>query len=172
MSHAAAECSVTKVKLGGAVRTHQRRRIETSPQGAWLYAPEGTAVHHDTGELYTRHSSAGVQLLLPGEWWTAWWFADKRWIAVDVTFPVEEVPGGYRYTDLELDLWWRDGDCGIVDQDELKAAVVSGQIDRPTATTAERVAADLRDRLSSDQGFVERGFALLDERLGGPPGML
>ncbi|WP_161606012.1 DUF402 domain-containing protein [Microlunatus speluncae] len=157
--------SVTKIKLDGAVRTHWSRLITAAPPGTWLFAPEGTAVHYDSGELYTKHNTAGVQLLVPGEWWTAWWWQDRRWIGIDVTLPVTETDNGFRYTDLELDLWWRDGDCGIVDQDELREAVDQGRIDSDTATVAERVAAELRQRLRRDREFVEHGFTVLDRNL-------
>lgn len=154
--------SVTKIKLDGAVRTHESRQVATSSDGTWLFAPEGTAVHYDTGEIFTHHNTAGVQLLIPGAWWTAWWWQRRHWIAIDVTLPVIETDEGFRYTDLELDLWWRDGSCGIVDQDELQAAVDHGRLDRTTATTAERIAADLQERLRNDHEFIEYGFAVLD----------
>ena len=160
-----AKRTVTKIKLDGAVRTHRSEQVSASAAGTWLFAPEGTAVHYDTGELYTRHSTAGVQLLIPGEWWTAWWWEERRWIGVDVTLPVIETDEGFRYTDLELDLWWRDGDCGIVDQDELRAAVDQRRLDLATATRAERVAAELEQRLRSGREFVEYGFTVLDQCL-------
>jgi hypothetical protein len=157
--------SVTKIKLDGAVRTHLSEQVSTSPEGTWLFAPEGTAVHYDTGELYTHHNTAGVQLLIPGQWWTAWWWQHRHWIGIDVTLPVIENDEGFRYTDLELDLWWRDGDCEIVDQDELRAAVDHGRLDQETAGIAERVAAELRERLLRDRAFIEHGFTVLDQCL-------
>lgn len=169
MTASGIERSVTKIKLDGVARTHTSLQIDVTPERAWMFAPEGTAVHDDTGELFTRHDTAGIQLLEPGQWWTAWWFDDRRWIAIDVTFPVEETPIGFRYTDLELDLWWRDGDSGIVDQEELQAALASGQIDEMVATTAEQVASALHDRLRHDHEFVQRGFAMLDHALGHQP---
>ncbi|WP_168207385.1 DUF402 domain-containing protein [Microlunatus elymi] len=165
MTELGSQRSVTKIKLGGAVRTHQSVSIQTTPEASWLYAPEGTAVYYDTGELYTHHNTAGVQLLVPGEWWTAWWFQDKRWIAIDVTLPVEETSEGFRYTDLELDLWWRNGDSGIVDQDELDTALTSGKVDQTTAEAAQQVANSLHDRLQHDREFIELGFSMLDRCL-------
>jgi predicted RNA-binding protein associated with RNAse of E/G family len=83
-----------------------------------------------------------------------------------ITLPVDRVDGGFRYTDLKLDLWWQGGDCGIVDQDDPQEALHAGDLDSTTAARAEVMADDLQVRLERDQEFVQSGFDLLARMLG------
>lgn len=157
---------MTKVKLNGPARTWSAELVGSTHAGAWLFAAAGTPVRHEEPAGYVSHyESAGVQLLEPGQWWTAWWWADARRITIDITRPVTANQHGYRYVDLKLDLWWRDGNCGIVDQDDLQAALEAGDLDQATADVAQQVADDLHVRLHEDHEFVRSGFALLDRML-------
>jgi hypothetical protein len=166
-SAATAERSVTKVKLNGPARTWTSRLVDGTDDHAWLYAPAGTLVHHESPPGHvTRYESAGVQLLVPGLWWTGWWWAAGHRIDIDITLPVSKVDGGYRYTDLKLDLWWQDSDCGIVDQDDLQAALDIGDLDSATAARAAAMADDLQTRLERDHEFVQSGFNILARILG------
>jgi hypothetical protein len=161
--------SVSKYKLNGIGRTWNATCITVDLHGHWLFCPAGETGRDLHGAPMPPHSTAGIQLFPANQPWTAWWLADPRCLGIDVIKPI--VPGGPEhiiYHDLELDIWWRDGDGRIVDQDELQEAVDRGLLAPDVAAQATRIAEELLVRLrSGDPLFTETGFAYLDAAIAG-----
>lgn len=156
--------SVTKHKLDGTGRAWNATCTRADDGGYWLFCPAGEAGQDLQGTPMPPHTTDGIQLIAPGQWWTAWWWDSPRWIAIDIMEPIAIDPDGpFAYRDLELDLWWREGDCGIVDRDELQEAVERRLLAPDVAAHATRVAEGLLTRLQcGDPRLVETGFRHLD----------
>ncbi len=150
-------------------RTSGRPRItwEAHPlaedeYGAWLYCPAGARHHRDDGTV-TVLPCDGVQLLPRDGWWAAWWWADERWIGVDVGTRPERHGPTWSYVDLELDLvQLADGSVLCVDEDEFAEAVGSGRIPPDVAAHATASAARLGEMMRlRREPFGEAGWRLL-----------
>ena len=64
--------------------------------------------------------------------------------------------------DLELDLWWRSGEFGLVDEQELEDEVWLGRASHQQANTATSVAEGLMARLQAKDPLLTRiGFERL-----------
>src|ERR1700679_3814729 len=72
--------------------------LGTDELGSWFFAPAGA---RNTNVV------SGVQLLVPGAWWVAWWWAEPKgwWYAADVATPAVNADGIWSYDDLEIDVW-------------------------------------------------------------------
>ncbi|WP_157683343.1 DUF402 domain-containing protein [Microlunatus soli] len=112
---------VTKNKLTGESRAWHADLLAEDEYGTWLYAPAGTTNRDRAGRPVSRLAMDGVQLITRAAWWTAWWWQDGG-ITVDIATPAERAANSADYVDLELDLWSRGNDFGLVDQDEYDAA--------------------------------------------------
>jgi hypothetical protein len=87
--------------------------------GSWFFAPAG---------IRNTHLVSGVQLLVPGTWWVAWWWAEPKgwWCAADVATPAVNGDGFWSYDDLEIDVWGNElGFQGVVDEDEFERVRLS-----------------------------------------------
>jgi hypothetical protein len=138
--------------------------VSKDVHGTWLFAP--------AGERNT-HLMTGLMLLPQGRWWVAWWWDDPagRWCAADVaTCPVWE-DNGWRYDDLEIDVYRNaDGQVGVVDEDEFEEARL--RVPYPSRVTQAALAArDELVRLMTDgiEPFGAVGLARLAEQVGAWP---
>lgn len=161
--------SIAKHKLDGSGRFWNAAHVRTDEIGSWFFCRIGTAVRDLSGSSPTALGGNGIQLIVPGAWWTAWWWDEPRWVGIDVIEPVTiPEPDSLAYTDLELDLWWRAEACGIVDEDELEAALAQGLITTQLAQSATEIAGDLLSRLQAgDPLFTTVGFRHLDDAIRG-----
>lgn len=95
-------------------------------------------------------------------------------ITIDVTTPAVFDGASVTYVDLELDLWARDGDHDLVDQDEYEAARTAGLITDDQDGLARAAAADLEHQLAERvEPFGEVGWDWLkrsDPTSGAQPG--
>jgi hypothetical protein len=125
--------------------------------GTWLYTPQGSLARG-------RHSGASdvcyvgtpeppglhVLHLAPanGQWWFAAWAVDSaRGTAIDICTPPEVSRGRVSFVDLELDVYQRDGDVVVADQDEFEGACRSGMITARERRACLRTAKGLESRL-------------------------
>ena len=113
---------VEKRKYPGRARPAgpiQAAVVAEDSHGTWLFAPAGER---------NRHPMTGLLLLPRQRWWVAWWWDDPvgPWCAADVaTTPVWE-DDGWRYDDLEIDVYRNAaGQVGVVDEDEFEQARTS-----------------------------------------------
>jgi hypothetical protein len=128
--------------------------------GTWLHTPPGSLYRGHDGErtevCAVAQDSAGagrpiVQLIPPGAWWIATWYAvtEERVVTVDICTPAVLAGRTWTYVDLELDLW-RSIDDGVVatdDWDEFRDACEVGQIRQDEAAQAIAAVATVEDLL-------------------------
>lgn len=152
---------MTKTKVNGQTRVWQAYRLGADQFGVWLYAPAGTPNCNPSGELTSELVMDGVQLIPVDAWWVAWWWADRS-ITIDVATPADVKADLVSYLDLELDLWARDGDHGLVDQDEFETVRAAGMVTDEQDSQARSAVADLRRMLAGrDEPFGEIGWQWL-----------
>lgn len=151
---------------GGRVFCFEMTPLDADRSGHWFLLPEGGSwtAPHDAGSL-----PFDVVVLVPeGEPWVAWWVPHpEAWrLEVDVCLPPTRVPAGWRFVDLELDVFsGRNGQVTIEDRDEFDAAVSSGVITSADAEMAERAASDLARVLTAGAApWIGRGWDLLEAR--------
>ena len=112
----------------------------------------GTEVWNDMKEPWVEGRTV---IAKPGYIWTTKWETGKPYIITkfqdaaanliavycDVARPIEERSGGFSFVDLYLDVWQVAGqDPVILDEDELKQAVIAGYITEDEAHGAKIVA--------------------------------
>lgn len=154
--------TVTKVKLAGTSRAWQGYRLGADAYGSWFFAPAGTPSVDPAGEVVGELAVDGVQLIPATSWWVAWWWADRS-ITVDIATPAEFGVATARYVDLELDLWARAGDHGLVDQEEYRAGRAAGLITDEQDGFARSATAAVRRMLAGrDEPFGEIGWQWLE----------
>lgn len=141
--------TVTKKKLTGTSRSWRALLLGEDHFGAWLYAPAGTENRDASGELINHLAMEGVQVLPAAGWWVAWWWQDGG-VTIDIATPIERTRGAAAYVDLELDLWARGNDHGLVDQDEYEASRRAGLISDEQDHQA-RAAVDGMQRLLTER---------------------
>lgn len=155
-----------KVKQPGErVFTFQMRALASDGHGEWFLLPAGSpwTAPHDAGTL----PFDVVLLLATARPWVAWWAphpGDER-LEVDVCLPPERSARGWRFVDLELDVFQRRGSelVTVEDRDEFDDAVRAGAIGEGVARLAEKTARDLERRLTAcEESWVARGWELLD----------
>lgn len=159
--------TVIKRKLDGTGRSWHGEIFRVGEHGTWMFCPAGSEGRDLTGKVLPAQTTDGIQLLTPEQWWTAWWWAEPSWVSFDVIEPLRSSESeGISYLDLELDLWWRDGQCGVVDQDELQLSLAHGRIDHEMAKQADLIAHQILDRLqANDPLFTFLGFRMLEQAL-------
>lgn len=148
-----ASWTVTKKKLNGRSRVWSAFWLADDAYGHWLYAPAGTPNHTPDDEPLDTLSTDGVQLVPTDGWWVAWWWADGL-ITIDITTQPAVAAATVGYVDLELDFWARDGDVGLVDQEEYAASRAAGLITDDQDHAVQATVADLGRRLTAgDEPF-------------------
>ncbi len=128
----------------GPAVTWTARVLGRDEFGTWLFCPRG-ARHERAGGAAAVLPCDAVQLLPTDGWWAAWWWADERWVSVDICTPPQWHGTAWRYLDLELDLALSaDGTVEVVDADEFGAAVADGRIGTAAAARATGTCAALQ----------------------------
>jgi hypothetical protein len=149
---------VRKRKLDGAWMRWAAYAVDTDPHGTWLYTPLGSIVVGERSGVSARSyvgvpDAPGLEVLhlAPAAgWWFAAWTVDGlgRRLTLDICRPPAFSAGQWSFDDLELDLWWRDGEAGVADHDEFDEACALGLIgsdERATClATATSLEVDLR----------------------------
>jgi hypothetical protein len=103
--------------------------------GDWTFCPAGTPYRKADGQT-TPMPSAGVQLF-PDAHWTAWWWADRHWIAADVCTPPTRERDRRSYLDLEIDvIRLADGTVQVLDEDEFEQLAAAPGITRDVTDQA------------------------------------
>jgi hypothetical protein len=138
-----------------------RAYVFTADQfGTWLYSPEGTLVRgekdgviafNEVGRGNRDRGAHCIHLVPPGGWWFAIWADDghARSVAIDVCVPPSFDGEGWRFTDLELDLYKSgQGEARVDDEDEFADAVREGLISQSERTAALAAASELGRRLA------------------------
>lgn len=158
--------ALEKIKHPGArVFGFEMRALAADRFGTWFLMPAGSP--------WSAPQDAGVMpfdvVLLIGESvpWVAWWAphpGDAR-LEVDVCLPPVRTAAGWRFVDLELDVFQRrsDGSVTVEDRDEFDDAVRAGTIGPDAALLAEDTARRLQQALTRGrEPWVSRGWELLD----------
>lgn len=156
--------SIEKHKLDGTGQTWNATLSRVDVHGHWLFCHAGTPIEALDGSPLPPHPTDGIQLITPGQWWTAWWLATPRCLGIDIVAPIQpQDQDRFTYRDLELDIWWRDGAGRIVDEDELNESLHLGLISQTLADAAGCMAKELLARLQAgDPLFTTVGFQHLD----------
>ncbi len=154
--------TVTKRKLDGGYSSWSAECVAVDVHGGWYFCPQGAVHTAADGPSFTLPCN-GVQLVAPGSDWVAWWWAQPRWVSIDVCRPVVVTSQCIDYVDLEVDLAWSPGGpAHVVDEDELAAEVVAGHVEPPEAQQVLALAASLQQRLQGgDPLFAEVGWRYL-----------
>jgi hypothetical protein len=145
--------AVEKRKLDGAWMRWAAYVVGRDTNGTWLYTPRGSIVVGERDGV-AAWSYVGVpqapgldvvHLAPVAGWWFAAWAVDGlgRRLTIDICRPPVFSLGQWSFDDLELDVWWRGGDSGVVDHDEFDEACDAGLIGPDERTTSLRTATEL-----------------------------
>jgi hypothetical protein len=137
--------------------------LGTDGFGTWLFCPAGARHVGERGQVFVMPCD-GVQLMPADGWWVAWWWAEPRWISVDLCSPPVREPDRWHYTDLDLDVArFADGTVHLLDEDEFQRTAaelpLEPEVVRRVTETADWALAALRD---GGEPFAEVGWRWLE----------